>query len=316
MVLPTQRMQASCQKLGRRFLLAAAAISVALSVSVAAHAKGGAAARKFEKGTELFRRGAHGDAAQAFYEAYRITPHPDSLYNAGLAWELAGQFAAAATAYEISLGQGLEAKARDDARRRLRPLVEQLGRVEISVPEGSTIRVDRFVIRKSSVTLYLVPGRHRIGVTLPDGTSADRRVVARANETNVLLVEKPRDSDAGQPSPGPEATPVAADKGDRDSSDGTPRLIGWVSLGVAAAATGTAFVLGIQALKARDKYDQSGHTDRDARDRAENLRLWTNVAWGTAAVAGAGGAVILLVAPPSSAQGRVPLRGVMVQGRF
>jgi hypothetical protein len=284
-----------------------------VTLSFGAHAQGDGAAREFEKGMEFFRRGAHDEAARSFYAAYRASPHPDSLYNAGLAWELAGELAKAATAFEISLGLTLRQKAREDATRRLRSLARELGRVEVSVPEGSTLRVLGFVIRSPSSVVYLEPGKQRLGVTLPDGSSADRRVVAEAGATTVVLVELPREDSASSSAAPQEPLPQPPRA---ESQSSTTETIGWVSLGVAAAASVAAVVLGIEALRARDDYEGSRNTDRDARRKAEDLRLWTNVAWGTAALTGGGGAVILLTLPPKDAQAGLPVSGVAVRGRF
>jgi hypothetical protein len=40
-------------------------------------------------------------------------------------------------------------------------------------------------------------------------------------------------------------------------------------------------------LSAVNDYDDGGRVDAHARDRALRLRLWTNVAWGAAAVSAA-----------------------------
>ncbi len=306
-------MQPSRNSTSPRYRWLATALLMAATFSSGAHAQSTPAKRKFEKGIELFQRGAHGDAAQSFYAAYRLSPHPDSLYNAGLAWELAGSLAKAATAYEISLEGDLKPKAREDATRRLRQLAGELGRVELSVPEGSTVRVLGFVIRTPSTTLYLEPGQHRIGVTLRNGASADRRVATEAGETTVVLVELPRGDGASPPEPSEVATPKPRAK---EQSGNSTATIGWIALGVAGAASGAAVVLGIQALRARDQYEGSRNTDGDARQRAEELRLWTNIAWGTAALSGASGAVILMTLPSDGAQAGMPMPGVAVRGRF
>ena len=56
-------------------------------------------------------------------------------------------------------------------------------------------------------------------------------------------------------------------------------------------------MFGLRALAARDDFNASGYTDADARGRASDLRLATNVLWGGATLAGATGLVLLLTAP-------------------
>lgn len=65
-------------------------------------------------------------------------------------------------------------------------------------------------------------------------------------------------------------------------------------VGGSVVAAGAAVYLGVSALDARDKYDESNHSDLDAYDRAKSLRLWTNVAWGTSIVLGGSGVYLLL----------------------
>jgi hypothetical protein len=84
----------------------------------------------------------------------------------------------------------------------------------------------------------------------------------------------------------------------RREASHTQRTWGFVALGAGAVLAGTAIFLGTRTLAARDDYNASGLHDVDAHDRAVSLRLWTNVAWGGAAL-GAGTGVVLLLTTPS-----------------
>ena len=90
---------------------------------------------KFNEGLSLFQAGQHEEAADAFYEAYRARPHAAALYNAGLAWQLAGDLGRAATAYSLALEMKLGDSARADARKRLDELGSSVGRIEVGAPE-------------------------------------------------------------------------------------------------------------------------------------------------------------------------------------
>jgi hypothetical protein len=81
-------------------------------------------------------------------------------------------------------------------------------------------------------------------------------------------------------------------------SGSTSRTLGWVALGTGVALGGVTAWLGVSALGARDRYYDSGRTDRDAYEEAGSYRTWTNVALTGAVLLGATGLVLLL--KPSS----------------
>lgn len=272
-------------------------------------------ADRFDDGLRLFQRGAYTEAAKAFYAAHRAKPHPDALYNAGLAWELSGEPALAATAFAGALELELEPKARRDATKRLERLAPLLGRVEVAAPEGSVLRATPFVVKQASAVFYFQPGRRRIEVELPNGATVVRHVDTHAGVTEVVLVELARQKpEVDAPHEAHPASAAPRPKGSTAAEARDPTL-GYVCLGAAGVAAGAAVVLGLQALGARDDFNASGHRDAEARDKAERLRLWTNVAWGTSAALGVTGGVFLIFtgdADPGSAR----LTGVGVRGRF
>jgi tetratricopeptide (TPR) repeat protein len=274
------------------------------------------AKRRFDQGLAHYQRHEYTAAAESFFGAYRASPTADALYNAGLAWELAGDAASAATAYEIAGGLDLPPKALDDTQKRLARLASALGRVEVSAPEGATLEAEPFEVRAAKAVFYFDPGSHSVKVTLRGGRRIEKRFAARAGETTVVLVETPtaaedESSDAGEPET-PSHPP--RDKG----SSATPwTTIGWVSVGVAGVASVAAIYFGVETLHARDRYNDTHLKDADARDRAEKYMHLTNIAWATAAVTGAAGAGILLFAPSETPGGAATLSPrIVVQGRF
>src|SRR5262245_2841530 len=116
-----------------------------LALPIGASAQPNSAAKSFDQGLAHFRRHEFSDAADSFYKAYRLAPHADALYNAGLAWELAGDPSSAATAYEKALAmEQLGPDAQADAKSKLGKIAKSLGRVEVSAPQGSTLKVSPF----------------------------------------------------------------------------------------------------------------------------------------------------------------------------
>jgi len=288
-----------------------AAFVLCLVASPALAREPSAAADAFDEGIGHYRRKAYSDAAEAFLRAYRLEPSADAAYNAGLAWQLAGKSALAATAYQVALTRGLEPAAATDARARIEGLAPELGRVEVSAPEGALVRVPPFLLEANHAVFFLEPGRHEVRVTLRGGARRARRVDAEAGRTSVLLVEE---TDREHPS-----SPATKPRADIEppSSSSAATTAGWVAVGAGAAIAGVAVFLGVQALDARDEYNASGHRDAAARARAARLRTYTNVAWGVAGVVGAAGVGLLVFAPSAPSTGAAALpRGVAVRGRF
>jgi hypothetical protein len=288
--------------------MTAAAISV-LAGPALARAPDPAEAH-FDEGLAHYEARRFREAASAFFQAYEVAPHGDALFNAGLAWQAAGEISLAATAYERALELGVRAEALDDARSRLEALRKTLGRIEVSAPSGATIHFPPFAITEPAATLYLAPGDRRIRTTLSSGRSVELEVQAVAGVTAQLSVPD-------EPPP-----PAAKAPGALEPAGGEPfpwQTVGWVSVGVSGVAAGAAIVLGLQAVSARDEFNDSGQTDAAEHDRAISLMHWTNVAWATAAITGAAGAGILLFAPknePTRVGLSVGVDRVVVRGRF
>jgi tetratricopeptide (TPR) repeat protein len=273
------------------------------------------AATVFEDGMAAYRRGEYSEAAEKFYKAYKLLPHADSLYNAALAWELAGEKATAATAYEMVEDDELHAEALADARSKLDKLSKELGRIEVEAPEGATIRVAPFVIEKSKAVFYFDPGKQKIKVTLANGNRVSRSVNAVAGETTVVLVTEAGGDEDEDEDPAEDSTDSPENGGptkEKKDSSGLTTL-GWVSIGVAGVATGAAIFFGLKTLSARDDYNASGHRDIDARDKAKSYMTLTNVAWGTAAITAGAGLGILLLVPTDKDKNTA---GVVLHGSF
>jgi hypothetical protein len=138
--------------------------------------------------------------------------------------------------------------------------------------------------------------------TFPDGHVETRPVTITAGaSTSVDFPPLPVEPPPVAPPAEPPIVPPAKGPTDGDSSS-TTRTAAWITLGASAAFAGTAVVLGLGTLSARDAFDASGDTSASQRDQALTLRTWTNVAWvaaGAAAVTG----VVLFVLPSGSQRG-------------
>jgi hypothetical protein len=250
------------------------------------------------------------EAADAFHEAYKLYPHGDALFNAGMAWEGAGMRAVAATAYARALEEGVRPKAEAKARSNLAALEKRLGKVVLTMPAGSSIRVDVLTIEGDRATIYVEPGAHALIVNLKDGQRVTRSIEAAPGDTLTEKIEVPKPAEP-KSEPKPEKPPP------KESKAGVWRTAGYVSLGVAAIATGAAIIFGLNAVSARNDFNASGETDQDAHDRAISNMHTTNICWGIAAVgAVAGGVMLFYVAPSMEASNKEKAASITFSGRF
>jgi len=279
------------------------------------------AARSFEAGSEAYQRKDFRGAARAFDEAYRIAPRGAAAYNAGLAWEGAGERIRAADEYARALeASDLGAAERADATGRLRALEQTLGRLSFTSPGGTRLTLDDVDLPGSSVSTHVEPGKHALRVEYPTGSGESRTVVVRAGvEQLVKLGEPPEDSPP--PALAPSDSSVRAhDNPAPPHREGTPpaspdRTPVWIALGGAAVASGVAIALYEVGLSARNQFVAGGSTDASLRDQASTLRTGTWIAWIAAGGLAATGVIFFLASPaPTTSTAGGPSVAVGGQG--
>jgi hypothetical protein len=186
------------------------------------------AASAFTEGEQAFARGEYEDAVSHFERAQQLAPHPHTLYNLGLAQQLAGDLPAAWGTFrslETSVGS---ARERDDARKRL-------NRIERKV---AVLRVEAEPRRRICLDSQPIPAR--------DGTTFE--LAARAGEYELVLDE--------------HRVPVRLEEGETRvlALVGAEKLWGAARThravpalaGVTVGSAGLATVLGATALGVRD----------------------------------------------------------------
>jgi hypothetical protein len=243
----------------------------------------------FRAGSAAYQRGDYRAAARSFDAANKAVPRAVALYNEALAWEAATERPRAADAFAAALAMGgLGAAESARSTGALASLEKSLALVHVAGPAGSRASVEHVSDVTPPVDVHLEPGWHDV-VGVVDGVTLTRHVqVAAAQRLDVSLAPEAEVPPPSQP---------AADASPRESSArGAPvrRVAGISLLGAGVATSVAAIVLGIDALAARDAFDESQDLNRGDHDRAYNLRLATNVCWGAAAALGAAGGVLLL----------------------
>ncbi len=243
-----------------------------------------------------FRDKRYAVAAEGFAAAFRLDPKANTKYNEALAWNKAGEPAAAADAYEAALafgGLGGElAKAGTDT---LATLKTQLGRLVVDVPLGAKVSVAHAKARGVPTKIHLAPGLYEVSATLPDGSVQDKTVTIVAGSDLELAF----DVAESEPVPSPEGTnatpPAAGDDGGRDGDMGLV-IAGWTLVGLGAAALIGMGVTGALTLSKVAQYDDTGNTDVELHDEAVTLKTTTNVLLAAGSGVAAIGAVLLIVA--------------------
>lgn len=300
-------------------------LALLLGVAMNASADDGVAAaeahRRFSAGTAAFKAGRFREAALNFEAAAGHKSLGVTLYTAALAWEQAGELDRAADDFSRSLDAGgLTAQQTHAAKERLAAAEAVLGTLRVSAPEGWHVQLDGLTELAVPARLHGSAGTHTLLVRRSEAEVVRKDVVLTVGQTtqleldaNIFVPPKPKETKPAPPPPPPPLTEATG-------FDAVRRPLAFSAFGAGVLAAGSAFVLGMQALGARDAYDAA--PTRAGLDHARALQTWTTAGWITAGVFVAAG-VTLVVLPSSTDRGKsarlelTPLpRGLSLQGAF
>jgi len=142
----------------------------------------------FERGVQHAAERSYGRALESFDAAYRLVPHPATLYNIGLALVALDRRAEAATALRRYLHESTNEPQpkRARARAQLDRLVVELGVVQLAIePAGARVRVDGRPVERTA-ELLLAPGAHRVQASRSGHTLEERELIVVAGTTQTL----------------------------------------------------------------------------------------------------------------------------------
>lgn len=271
------------------------------------------AAQFFRAAMAAYDRADFPAAARAFEAANARAPDASTVYNAARAWDAAHDDARAAEAYAAATtGATLDESARALAVTRLAALDRRIAVLFVTASFPATVSVDRVHNVRVPVWIRLPPGSYDVTIESPDRPTMHRSWVGRAGEHETLDLV-PAVLEAQSPALAPLA-PRAPAVG--------PNRLEWAGIGVlavGAAAAAAAAGLGVATLSTNDDYNASGHTSASLRSRAVTLQTLTNVAWSTAGVGTALGAVLLGVGlgkKDATATVRLSASGVLMTLRY
>ncbi len=257
---------------------------------------------------EAFQKKEYARAARTFERAFEIEPHPATEYNAGLAWDEAGEPARAADAFSTALAlPGLDPERTRASEERLAVLLRRLATLNVTKPVGGSVTVAHVVRAAIPAKIHLKPGAHTLLVRLSSGREVTHDVVVEA--AKVTSVQIP-DEAPERPTPraAPAKTSPTRQRPRAEEPGGRSYLAPGLCFGASAVFAGAAVYLGLRAVSARDDYVENHRSSQSAYDDAVRLRTFTNVAWGAAAVSAAVGAGLLVWGgPESAARGRATI---------
>jgi hypothetical protein len=282
--------------------------TIAATLCLAAAASGSAradestdqAARLFKAGTESYAHHAFREAARQFESAYRIAPRGAAIYDAGLAWEQAGETPRAADDFATAIGNGdTSSQQRSDATARLKALEARLARLVVTGPADAHVTVDDGSPSSLPLGVHLAPGAHALFVAYAGGRTESRDIDAQAGAEVVVRLTAPGPGPSAQDSAAPpprETPPPASD----DGGASTRRMLAWISLGGAGLASVLAVYFYVQGENALSQFEDQHSTNQSLHDQAVTDRTVTQVLAGAAVALAATSAVLFFTSSGSS----------------
>jgi hypothetical protein len=264
----------------------------------------------FEEGRELLETGKIDAACDRFERSQKLEPASGTLLNLAACHERAGRIATAWVVFHDAIGAATRDGRADReafAREHITALTPRLPRIVVRghACTGCELfldgrRVDRAVV--SEVT-PIDPGEHRLVMRAPSGNETEA-VKATAREGDLVEMAVPS---LLTPASTADAPPPPAS---------SKRTLGFVSLGVSAAALGAGVFFGVRALSLGADADAAcpapACSDPGAVDLSQqaDTSAWiANAAIGTAVLTGGLGAYLLLTSKSPSRSTANAMRG-------
>jgi tetratricopeptide (TPR) repeat protein len=246
------------------------------------------ARERFQAGVRAYEEGRYRDAVDLLLEADRSMHSPAFAYNIGLAYEAMEDQASALRWFRSYLREAPDTEDRPAVEKRIAALEAALQKrgiqqaTVLSKPEGATVTIDSKPLGVTPWTGELVPGRHRVELTLRGHDKIERYVEVLAHraedfpfQLQPTAVQMPAPVVAG-PAP---AQPATESKLSRVS----PWT--WTALTASTLVLGGALVFELSRASAEEDAREAPQVDyQDKLDTAESRQTTARV---LAAVGGA-----------------------------
>jgi hypothetical protein len=276
-------MRACCLLLALSLALGATAGSAA---SMAAPPKAAVAkaeaAKEFKAGVAAFKRKQYIEAAEHFEKAYLLAPHPSALWNAADAREKAGELANAANLYSRFLDVSAEKdKERYEARQRINHLTLSLGRIELSGPDATDIKIDRGSVPEGLATVFVDPGDHVVSARVEGKLLSKSVSVPSGAKVMVRLVPQAEP----KPEPARAAADPLADKPAASARKGLGPGLVYAGAGLTAVLAGVTLWSGLDTRSKRNAFESN--PTAQVYDEGVSAQTRTNILLGTTAAVAA-----------------------------
>ena len=266
----------------------------------ASDARRAEAKAKYEQGAAAYSAGRFKDAVDLFLEADALAPSAPLSFNIARAYEKLGDDSGSLRWYRDYLRRSPDAPNAKDVQSAVGMLEDRLAKKGVqqltvmSTPAGATVAVDGRPVGVTPWTGDLLPGRHRVDLSLrgyDDQTAEVDLTAHRSRDVSLTLVAgtaTPGGAPVAAPAAAASQNPTAPPAAPHDTSSGLG-IWPWVTLGAGGAALGGALVFEVlrrgSESDAEKEKTQIGY--KEALDRMEGQQTTARV------LAGVGGALVI-----------------------
>lgn len=253
------------------------------------------ARKSFSDGEKAFAKADYVAAEAAFAKANSLVPSPHAEYWIAKSLDLQNLTQEAIRAYETFVANPEASNAGEDkvsdAKARLEELkLRTIAVIELTtVPPGAVVMVDGAAQPPATpIVLKLTPGMHRLSVSAPGYEPKELDIDAQAGMKQAQTIELslvPPPPPPPPPAPTPVTTPPPAPPAERSM------VPAYVTLGIAGAGAVVGTIFGLQALSAKNDFDDT--PTRELADDTERNALIADMAFGVAVTLGVTGIVLL-----------------------
>jgi hypothetical protein len=280
------------------------------------------ARERFQEGVRAYEERRYRDAVDLLLEADRAMHSPAFAYNIGLAYEAMEDETSALRWFRSYLREVPNTEDRPAVEKRIAALEAALQKrgvqqaTVLSTPAGATVVIDSKPLGVTPWTGELLPGRHRLELSLKGQAKVERYIEVLAHRAEDFAIELVPEGPAAPaplaPAPQPQPEPVRP----------PPKvsLWTWTAFGASALFLGGALAFELSRESAEDEAREAAQVDyMDKKDSAESrqttARVLTAIGSGLLVTGGVLLAVDLTRAPVTQVGVRCTDGGCLLAGR-
>jgi len=305
----------------RNRVVATASFLLGLTTSLIAHAgePGPTAGDKamaeaiFRAGKELQADGKMPAACAKYAESHRLDPKPGTILNVATCHELDGRTATAWADYAEAATFAVRARQPEReklARAKVEELAKKLSWVTFRFPETASLDISldgkTLTAASAGTRIPMDPGEHVLEAHAPGKLAWTSRVTVEPGPAERTVAVPPLADEEVAVAPrvalvASEPAPAAPPPPGSDGS--TQRAVGWVAMGIGAAALGAGAFFGVRTFQKKslvDEHCMGSRCDESglrANDDAKDAATLSTIAFAVGGAAVVTGFVLLIAAP-------------------